>query len=140
MSVVGEPAPERTVPAPERSGPSGPAAAALGLGALGVLGAAAQLADGAAPALPWVAVALLTAAGLLLAVPRAGAGGRCGARVLAATVLTAAVAGIAEHHLAPGTTGLDTAWYGDGGAPLAPGLLGQAAVLVLLATARRRRR
>lgn len=139
MSVVGHPAADRAEPVPDRAGPSGPAALLLGLGALGVLGAAVQLAAAGAPAaVAWAAVALLAAAGVPAALPRTGRAGRRSARTLALVVLVSAGTAVAERHLDPGGGGLVTAsWYGHGRAPLAPGLLGQSALLVVLATVRR---
>jgi hypothetical protein len=101
---------------------------------------------------PWAALAVLAVATVLVALP--GGGARIAARVLALLVLAASAYGVVDHVLVNyGSAVLDQRyadtwnslpaltrwWYAAskqvGQAPtLAPGVLGQAAVLLLLAT------
>ena len=143
MSVVGHPG--TTGPGTTRSGPAGRTSAPdgldtalIGLGVLGVLGAAAQLAPkGSVHVLPWAAALLLSAAAVLLTVPRIGHPGRRVARALSLVVLASAAAAVAEHLVAgpgAGVGAFTRSWYGDIGVSLAPGLLGQSALLLLVAS------
>ncbi|MDN5919979.1 MAG: hypothetical protein L0I76_33585 [Pseudonocardia sp.] len=132
-----------TRPAPRRTGvaaPDGLGAALIGLGALGILGSAVQLAaPGSTHMLPWAATILLTAAAILLTLPRAGRPGRRVARVLGLIVLVSAATAVVEHLTAGPDVGVGAfthSWYGGGSTPLAPGLLGQSALLLLVASLR----
>lgn len=113
--------------------------------------------NGAEQLVPWVALAVLAVATVLVLLP--GRGTTTAARVLAVIVLGASVYGVADHVLVNyGSGALDQRfadtwdtlpvltrwWYAAskqvGPAPtLAPGVLGQAAALLLLATVGARR-
>ncbi|GEL17482.1 hypothetical protein [Pseudonocardia asaccharolytica] len=117
---------------------------------LGILGAIAEVgAPSGQHAVPWIAAALLTAALVMLLLP---ARSRLLpiARLLGLVVVGLAAYGVVEHLIAnPAPEGFDhefsaywaslspltRSWYGSGDSPLAPGMLGQAALLLLLATA-----
>ncbi|NMH99261.1 hypothetical protein [Pseudonocardia acidicola] len=127
--------------------------ALVALSALGILGVVAEIgAPGRLQTVPWVGVGLLAVATVLLVLPRRAKLLPL-VRILALLVLGAAAFGVAEHLLAhPDPAGFDhqigtywaslspltRSWYGGGAAgaatPLAPGMLGQAALLLLLAT------
>jgi hypothetical protein len=129
----------------------------IALTAIGILAAAFELATerhwhGWEQLIPWAALLLLGVATVLVAVP--GGRGVTGARVLALLVLAASVYGVVTHVLVNHDAGvldqryagtwdslpaLQQWWYAAtktvGPAPtLAPGVLGQTAVLLLLAT------
>jgi hypothetical protein len=129
----------------------------VALTAVGILAAAFELYgerhwNGPEQLVPWVALAALTVATVLVLLPAAGA--TTAARVLALLVLGASVYGVIEHVLVNyGSGALDQRfadtwdtvpvltrwWYAAskqvGPAPtLAPGMLGQSAALLLLAT------
>ncbi|MFC5993694.1 hypothetical protein ACFQE5_05635 [Pseudonocardia hispaniensis] len=121
----------------------------LALCALGTLGAITEAGTpGGGNLVPWFAAGLLIATLVMLLVP-----GRARllplARLLGLVVVGLAGYGVAEHLIANSAAagfdqGLSTywaslspltrSWYGSGDSPLAPGLLGQAALLLLLAT------
>ncbi|RZT88864.1 hypothetical protein EV383_5817 [Pseudonocardia sediminis] len=138
MSVIGHPS--ARAEHPDRTAPDGLGAALIGLGVLGILGSAVQLAaPGSAHLLPWGATILLATAAALLTLPRVGRPGRHAARALSLIVLVSAATAVAEHLAAgPGVPvgSFTHSWYGGGTAPLAPGLLGQSALLLLLASLR----
>jgi hypothetical protein len=129
----------------------------VALTAVGILAAAFELYgerhwNGAEQLVPWVALAVLAAATVLVLLP--GTGATAVARVLALIVLGASAYGVIDHILVNyGSGALDQQfadtwdtlpvltrwWYAAtrhvGPAPtLAPGVLGQTAVLLLLAT------
>ena len=143
--------------------PRGPAAGVLvrrGLLALtvvGILATAFELATerhwiGLEQLVPWAALVLLAVATALAAVP--GGSGLTAARVLALVVLGASIYGVVEHVLVNfGSGALDqrfaNSWAGlplpqrlwlaatkivGPAPPLAPGVLGQTALLLMLAT------
>lgn len=134
VSIAGHTGTART----DRTAPGGLAACLIGLGALGILAAAVQLAGpGPTHVLPWAAMILLAIAAALLAVPRVGAPGRQVARTLSLIVLVSAATAVAEHLGAGADAGPFTrSWYGDGVATLVPGLLGQSALLLIAASFR----
>jgi hypothetical protein len=132
----------------------------IALSTLGLIGAGTELAansHGLEQLAPWAGLAVLAVATALVAL-----GGRRSvlwARVLCLAVLGAAAYGVAEHLLASASpTAIDKSlsgywaslspltrsWYGahDLGprTPLAPGMLGQTALLIVLATLGRRQR
>lgn len=131
MSVAGH---------PDTAAPGGLAACLICLGVLGILGSAVQLAvPGPRYVLPWAAMILLALAAALLALPRVGLPGRRVARTLSLVVLVSAATAVAEHLTAgpDGTVGPFTvSWYGNGSTPLVPGLLGQTALLLMIASFR----
>lgn len=139
MSVIGHPPAARTEQ-PERAAPDGLGAALIGLGVLGILGSSAQLAvPGSAHVLPWTATFLLVVAAALLALPRIGPPGRRAARALSLVVLVSAATAVAEHMEAGPGVGVGAfthSWYSGGTAPLVPGLLGQSALLLVIASLR----
>jgi hypothetical protein len=127
------------------------------LTALGILATAFELAserhwNGFEQLIPWLALVVLTTATLLLLLP--GGRGTTAARLLALVVLATSLYGVVEHILANFDAGaldqrfadtwdslplLEQIWYAVtktvGPAPiLAPGVLGQTALLLLLAT------
>jgi hypothetical protein len=131
----------------------------LALTAIAILGTAFELATerhwhGWEQLIPWAALAVLAVATVLVVLP--GERGTTAARVLALVVLAASVYGVATHVLTNFDAGvldqryaetwdrlpvLQRWWYAVtrtvGPAPtLAPGMLGQAALLLLLATVR----
>lgn len=120
-----------------RDAPDGLSALLISLGALGILGAGVQLAGpGSAHLLPWVATGLLAVAAALQASPGVGRPGRRGAAALSLVVLASATTAIVQHLGAdPGTPAgwFSHSWYGGGSTALAPGLLGQSALLLLVA-------
>ncbi|MGW0802665.1 hypothetical protein [Nonomuraea sp. NPDC002799] len=143
-------------PARRRTGPTALRLGLLALVAIGIMGAAAELAferhwQSPVQLIPWVALVLL-AAGLvlLLAAPRA----ITVVRVLAAVVLLASVYGVFMHvSVNHGSGAFDPAWdtlspltqwwyaltKSVGSAPpLAPGMLAQAALLLLLTSTMKR--
>lgn len=132
MSVAGHPDTAR----PNRAAPGVLAVCLICLGVLGILGGAAHLAvPGSPPLLPSVATILLAVSAALLAVPRVGPRGRRIARMLSLVVVVSAATAVAEHMTAsPGS--FTRSWYGDGTAPLVPGLLGQSALLLMAASCR----
>jgi hypothetical protein len=126
----------------------------LALSALVLIGAAAGL--GAGQLIPWVGLTMLVVAGVLVATP--GRRSLPLARVLCLVVLVAAAYGVAEYLMSvtdaagidasvtdywASLTPLTRSWFGadDLGphTPLVPGRLGQAALLILLATVVRER-
>ena len=119
-----------------RTGADGLAAALIGLGALGMLGSVVQLAHSGGPhLLPSVALVLLTLSVVLLALPRTGRAGRRGAQGTSLAVLVAVGFAVVEHLRTHGhgpVSSFTASWYGDG-APLVPGLLGQSALLLIVA-------
>jgi hypothetical protein len=129
----------------------------VALTVIGILAAAFELAierhwNGLEQLIPWLALAVLAAATVMALVP--GGRGVTAARVLALLVLGASIYGVADHilvnfnsgaldqHYADTWDGLPLVerwWYAAtktvGPAPtLAPGVLGQSALLLLLAT------
>ena len=131
--------------------------ALIALTTIGILATAFELASerhwhGFEQLIPWLALAVLTVAALLLFLPDGR--GTTAARLLALVVLATSVYGVAEHVLANFDAGaldqrfadtwdslplLEQIWYAItktvGPAPtLAPGVLGQTALLLLLAT------
>jgi hypothetical protein len=129
----------------------------IGLTAIGILAAAFELAteshwNGLEQLIPWLALAVLAVATALVLVPRGR--GVTAARVLALLVLGASIYGVIDHILVNYDAGAldqrfadtwDTLpiaeqwWYATtktvGPAPtLAPGVLGQSALLLFLAT------
>jgi hypothetical protein len=129
----------------------------VALTAVGILAAAFELFsehhwNGVEQLVPWVALAALAAATVLVLLP--GGSGVGAARVLALLVLGASVYGVVDHVLVNYGSGplderfadswdalplLTRVWYAAskevGPAPtLAPGVLGQTALLLLLAT------
>jgi hypothetical protein len=129
----------------------------VALTAVGILAAAFELFsehhwNGAEQLVPWVALAAVAAATVLVLLP--GGSGVGAARVLALLVLGASVYGVVDHVLVNYGSGplderfadswdalplLTRLWYATskevGPAPtLAPGVLGQTALLLLLAT------
>jgi hypothetical protein len=133
--------------------------ALLALTVIGILGTAFELGSerhwhGLEQLIPWAALVVLAVATVLVVLP--GDRGTTAARVLALVVLTASIYGVVTHVLAnfhagvldqryadtwDGLPVLQRWWYAItrtvGPAPtLAPGMLGQAALLLLLATAR----
>ena len=131
--------------------------ALVALTAIGIAAAAFELYserhwNGPEQLVPWVALAVLAVATMLVLLP--GGGARTAARVLALLVLAASAYGVVDHVLVNyGSAVLDERyadtwdslpaltrwWYAAskqvGPAPtLAPGVLGQTAVLLLLAT------
>lgn len=131
--------------------------ALIALTTIGILATAFELASerhwhGFEQLIPWLALAVLTGAALLLFLPDGR--GTTAARLLALVVLATSVYGVAEHVLANFDAGaldqrfadtwdslplLEQIWYAItktvGPAPtLAPGVLGQNALLLLLAT------
>ncbi|GAA1633546.1 hypothetical protein GCM10009733_033150 [Nonomuraea maheshkhaliensis] len=149
--------PETTERPTHRRAPAGATVLRLGLLALvmiGVLGAALELAferhwQSPTQLIPWVALALLVVALILLAVRDAGSALTV-ARVLAAVVLVTSAYGVFVHvSVNHGMGAMDAAWdtYSPltqwwyaltksvGAAPpLAPGMLAQSALLLLLAS------
>ncbi|MFG1697970.1 hypothetical protein [Nonomuraea sp. NPDC049309] len=146
-----------------RRGPVGAAALRLGLLALvaiGIVGAALELAferhwQSPVQLIPWVAIALLAAGLLMLAVRDAGPVLTV-VRVLAVIVLLASAYGVLMHVVANhGMGAMDPDWDSmsplaqwwsaltksvGGAPPLAPGMLAQAALLLLLASATPKRK
>jgi hypothetical protein len=135
----------------------------VALTAIGILAAAFELAserhwNGVEQLIPWIALAALAAAVGLLVVP--GGRGVPAARVLAVLVLGASVYGVLDHVLVNFESGALDQSYAEswdtlpalqqwwlavtktvGPAPtLAPGVLGQSALLLLLASVGRTRR
>jgi hypothetical protein len=135
----------------------------VALTAIGILAAAFELAserhwNGVEQLIPWIALAALAAAVGLLVVP--GGRGVPAARVLAVLVLGASVYGVLDHVLVNFESGALDQRYAEswdtlpalqqwwlavtktvGPAPtLAPGVLGQSALLLLLASVGRTRR
>lgn len=131
----------------------------LALTAIGILGTAFELATerhwhGLEQLIPWAALVVLAVATVLAALP--GDRGATAARVLALVVLVASIYGVVTHVLANFHAGVLDQRYAEtwnglpvlqqwwhavtrtvGPAPtLAPGMLGQAALLLLLATVR----
>jgi hypothetical protein len=126
----------------------------IALGALSMIGAGTELASQGVDAerlVPWTGLAMLAVAAATFALPHRRA--MLWARLLCLVVLCAAAYGVAEHLLlVADPAGIDESigdfwaslspltrsWYGadDLGpsTPLAPGMLGQAALLLLLAT------
>jgi hypothetical protein len=139
--------------------------ALIALTVVGILAAAFELAserhwNGLEQLIPWLALAVLAVATVLVLIP--GGRGVAGARVLALLVLGASIYGVADHILVNYNSGpldqryadtwdtlplVERWWYATtktvGPAPtLAPGVLGQSALLLFLATlggARQRR-
>jgi hypothetical protein len=131
--------------------------ALIALTAIGILATAFELAserhwNGFEQLIPWLALVVLTAAALLLLLPNGR--GTTAARLLALVVLASSIYGVVEHILANFDAGaldqrfadtwdslplLEQIWLAVtktvGPAPaLAPGVLGQTALLLLLAT------
>jgi hypothetical protein len=129
----------------------------LALIVLGILATAFELAserhwNGIEQLIPWIALAVLTAATMLLVIPADGS--VAASRVLALLVVAASLYGVVEHILVNYDSGaldqryaqtwsslsvLEQLWLAAtktvGPAPtLAPGVLGQSALLLLLAT------
>ncbi|MEV4807401.1 hypothetical protein AB0K18_46040 [Nonomuraea sp. NPDC049421] len=154
----------RTTARPSRRrGPAGTAMLRLGLLALvaiGIVGAALELAferhwQTPPQLIPWVAIALLAVALLMLALRDAGSVLTV-VRVLAVIVLLASAYGVLMHVVANhGMGAMDPDWDSlsplsqwwsaltksvGGAPPLAPGMLAQAALLLLLASVTPKRR
>ncbi|GAB2958901.1 hypothetical protein ACFMQL_11235 [Nonomuraea fastidiosa] len=149
--------PRTTARSSHRRGPVGAAALRLGLLALvaiGIVGASLELAferhwQSPVQLIPWVAIALLAVALLMLAVRDAGPALTV-VRVLAVIVLLASAYGVLMHVVANhGMGAMDPDWDSmsplaqwwsaltksvGGAPPLAPGMLAQAALLLLLAS------
>jgi hypothetical protein len=131
--------------------------ALIALTGIGILATAFELAserhwNGFEQLIPWLALVVLTAAALLLLLPNGR--GTTAARLLALVVLASSIYGVVEHILANFDAGaldqrfadtwdslplLEQIWLAVtktvGPAPaLAPGVLGQTALLLLLAT------
>jgi hypothetical protein len=129
----------------------------IALTVVGILAAAFELAierhwNGLEQLIPWLALAVLAAATVLVLIP--GGRGVTAARVLALLVLGASIYGVVDHILVNYNSGpldqnfadtwdtlrlVEQGWYAVtktvGPAPtLAPGVLGQSALLLLLAT------
>jgi hypothetical protein len=142
-----------------RNGPSTLRLGLLALVAIGILGAASELAferhwQSPVQLIPWVALALLVAALVLVALRDSG-GALTAARVLAVIVLLASVYGVYTHvSVNHGSGAFDPSWdtlspltqwwyaltKSVGNAPpLAPGMLAQSALLLLLAGLTRKR-
>jgi hypothetical protein len=134
----------------------------VALTVIGILAAAFELAaerhwNGLEQLIPWLALAVLAVATAMVLVP--GGRGVTAARVLALLVLGASIYGVADHILVNFNSGaldqryadtwdalplVERWWYAAtktvGPAPtLAPGVLGQSALLLLLATLDRAR-
>lgn len=133
----------------------------VALTVIGILATAFELAterhwNGLEQLVPWLALGVLAVATALLLVP--GRGGTTTVRVLALVVLAASIYGVIDHVLVNYNSGeldqrfadtwdslpvLERVWYAVtktvGPAPtLAPGVVGQIALLLLLATVGRR--
>jgi hypothetical protein len=131
--------------------------ALIALTVVGILAAAFELAierhwNGLEQLIPWLALAVLALATVLVLIP--GGRGVTAARVLALLVLGASIYGVVDHILVNFNSGaldqnfadtwdtlplVERGWYAItktvGPAPtLAPGVLGQSALLLLLAT------
>ena len=129
----------------------------VALTVVGILAAAFELAierhwNGLEQLIPWLALAVLAVATVLVLIP--GGRGVTAARVLALLVLGASIYGVVDHILVNFNSGpldqnfadtwdtlplVERGWYAItktvGPAPtLAPGVLGQSALLLLLAT------
>ncbi|WP_246063836.1 hypothetical protein [Nonomuraea longispora] len=160
--MTSTPAEDTTVQAAHRRrAPAGPSMLRLGLLALvaiGIAGAAAELAferhwGTPTQLIPWVTLALLTVALLLVALGDS-AGTLTVVRVLALVVLLAAAYGVFTHvSVNHGMGAMDPAWDSmsapaqwwsaltksvGNAPPLAPGMLAQSALLLLLASTVRR--
>ncbi|WP_049563698.1 hypothetical protein [Nonomuraea sp. SBT364] len=151
--------PEKTAAPPARTGPGMLRLALLGLVAIGILGAAFELAverhwGGPAQLIPWAALLLL---GIALALAlRDSPRTLTVVRVLAAAVLLASVYGVFTHvsvnhgmgAFDPSWNTLSTLtqwWYAftksvGNAPPLAPGMLAQSALLLLITSTLRARR
>ena len=129
----------------------------VALTVIGILATAFELAteqhwNGFEQLIPWLALAVLAAATAMLSIP--GSRGTTAARVLALVVLGSSIYGVIDHVLVNFDAGvldqryadtwdslplLERGWYAVtktvGPAPtLAPGIVGQSALLLLLAT------